>query len=207
MQVGRTAILRTMFAQRQVAGPASGYTPLGMDQVNRRPEQRRTVLFLCRHNAARSQMAEALLRARFPDRYEAASAGTAPSSIHPLTLLVLEEIGVPHIRAAIQARPGVLRPPFRRRCHRLRARRAIVSLLPRRAPAPPVVRGSKHRIRFGRATPLRVPTCSRRDRCVDPRGIRDTPLTEPSGVLGWGRTPRLTGVLTPPYNRPCTAGP
>ena len=52
------------------------------------------VLFLCRHNAVRSQMAEALLRARFPDRYEAASAGIAPAGVHPRALAVLEEIGV-----------------------------------------------------------------------------------------------------------------
>jgi arsenate reductase len=52
------------------------------------------VLFLCRHNAVRSQMAEALLRARFPGRYDPASAGIAPSGIHPLAIAVLEEIGV-----------------------------------------------------------------------------------------------------------------
>jgi arsenate reductase len=39
-------------------------------------------------------MAEALLRARFLGRYEPASAGTAPSGIHPLAIAVLEEIGV-----------------------------------------------------------------------------------------------------------------
>jgi arsenate reductase len=56
--------------------------------------RRIAVLFLCRHNAVRSQMAEALLRARFPGRYEPASAGIAPSGIHPLAIAVLEEIGV-----------------------------------------------------------------------------------------------------------------
>ncbi|MCX6092388.1 MAG: arsenate reductase ArsC [Candidatus Bipolaricaulota bacterium] len=58
-------------------------------------DRRTTVLFLCRHNAVRSQMAEALLRARFPERYEAASAGTAATGVHPLTLRVLDEIGIP----------------------------------------------------------------------------------------------------------------
>ena len=52
------------------------------------------VLFLCRHNAVRSQMAEALLRARFSCRYEPASAGIAPSGIHSVAIAVLEEIGV-----------------------------------------------------------------------------------------------------------------
>ncbi|MCX6101272.1 MAG: arsenate reductase ArsC, partial [Candidatus Bipolaricaulota bacterium] len=53
------------------------------------------VLFLCRHSAVRSQMAEALLRARFPERYEVVSAGTAPAGVHPLALRVLDEIGIP----------------------------------------------------------------------------------------------------------------
>jgi arsenate reductase len=52
------------------------------------------VLFLCRQNAVRSQMAEALLRARFPDHYVAASAGIAPAGVHPLAARVLEEVGI-----------------------------------------------------------------------------------------------------------------
>ncbi len=59
------------------------------------------VLFLCRHNAVRSQMAEGLLRARFPERYEAMSAGIAPAGVHPLALRVLGEAGIPtaHLRS------------------------------------------------------------------------------------------------------------
>lgn len=40
---------------------------------------RPVVLFVCTHNAARSQIAEALLRARAGDRFEAASAGLEPT--------------------------------------------------------------------------------------------------------------------------------
>jgi arsenate reductase (thioredoxin) len=53
-----------------------------------------TVLFLCTGNSARSQMAEALLRHRAGDRFEAHSAGTEPKGVNPLTIRVLEEIGV-----------------------------------------------------------------------------------------------------------------
>jgi len=81
--------------RRTPARPAPGYTLPAMDPTNCRSEQRRAVLFLCRHNAVRSQMAEALLRARFPNRYDVASAGTAPSAVHPLALRVLEEIDIP----------------------------------------------------------------------------------------------------------------
>jgi arsenate reductase len=52
------------------------------------------VLFLCAHNAARSQMAEALLRRQAGDRFEVLSAGLEPTEIHPLTLRVLDEIGL-----------------------------------------------------------------------------------------------------------------
>ncbi|MEN6516722.1 MAG: arsenate reductase ArsC [Methanospirillum sp.] len=52
------------------------------------------VLFICSHNAARSQMAEGYLRARYGDRYEAFSAGTVASAISPLTVRVMAEIGI-----------------------------------------------------------------------------------------------------------------
>jgi arsenate reductase len=53
------------------------------------------VLILCTGNSCRSQLAEALWRTAAGDRYEVASAGTAPKGVHPLTLRVLEEKGVP----------------------------------------------------------------------------------------------------------------
>lgn len=52
------------------------------------------VLFICTLNAGRSQMAEGYLRARYGDRYEAFSAGTVASTINPLTILAMAEIGV-----------------------------------------------------------------------------------------------------------------
>ncbi len=55
---------------------------------------RQNVLFLCTGNSCRSQMAEALLRHRGGDRYEAFSAGTQPNGIHPLTIRVLQEKGI-----------------------------------------------------------------------------------------------------------------
>jgi arsenate reductase len=55
---------------------------------------RPSVLFVCTHNSARSQLAEALLRARFGHRYEAFSAGTEQTRVKPEVLTVLAEIGL-----------------------------------------------------------------------------------------------------------------
>ncbi|MBI3819503.1 MAG: arsenate reductase ArsC [Planctomycetes bacterium] len=53
------------------------------------------VLFLCTGNSCRSQMAEAILRARAGDRYDSRSAGTEPKSeIHPLAIRVMAERGI-----------------------------------------------------------------------------------------------------------------
>lgn len=54
-----------------------------------------SVLFVCTHNSARSIMAEALLREKGGDAYEACSAGTAAAQVRPFTLRVLQEAGVP----------------------------------------------------------------------------------------------------------------
>jgi len=45
---------------------------------------RKSVLFVCTHNAVRSQMAEAFLNKIYGDRYTAFSAGSDPAQIDPL---------------------------------------------------------------------------------------------------------------------------
>lgn len=55
---------------------------------------KRSVLFICTENSARSQMAEALLRNISNDTFEVASAGTSPEEIDPRTLEALERFGV-----------------------------------------------------------------------------------------------------------------
>jgi arsenate reductase len=52
------------------------------------------VLFLCTGNSARSQMAEALLRKHASEHFDAHSAGTFPKGLHPLTIRVMDEIGI-----------------------------------------------------------------------------------------------------------------
>jgi len=52
------------------------------------------VLFVCAHNSARSQMAEALLKHMAGDRFEVESAGLEPGKLNPLAIGVMQEIGI-----------------------------------------------------------------------------------------------------------------
>jgi arsenate reductase len=52
------------------------------------------VLFLCTHNAARSQMAQAFLRKYGGETFSAHSAGLKPTEIHPMTRKVMKEVGI-----------------------------------------------------------------------------------------------------------------
>jgi arsenate reductase len=59
-----------------------------------------SVLFLCNGNAANSQIAEAFLRWYAGDYYEVNSAGLDAKEINPLTIQVMEEIGIDMSRQA-----------------------------------------------------------------------------------------------------------
>jgi arsenate reductase (thioredoxin) len=52
-------------------------------------------LFVCLHNAGRSQMSEALFARAAGGRHEARSAGTTPADrVHPEVIAVMDELGI-----------------------------------------------------------------------------------------------------------------
>jgi arsenate reductase len=53
-----------------------------------------SVLFVCTHNSARSQLAEGLLRHLHGDRFEAYSAGTEATRVKPEAAAALREVGI-----------------------------------------------------------------------------------------------------------------
>jgi len=52
------------------------------------------ILFVCTANAARSQMAEGYMRAKYGDRYEVFSAGTRQANVSTRAIGVMQEIGI-----------------------------------------------------------------------------------------------------------------
>jgi len=53
------------------------------------------VLFVCRHNAGRSQMSQALFGRAAAGRHHALSAGTTPAEhVHPEVIAVMNELGI-----------------------------------------------------------------------------------------------------------------
>lgn len=60
----------------------------------KRTQKRVRVLFLCTHNSARSQIAEAILRHKGGQAVEVFSAGTEVTRVHPDALAVLRARGI-----------------------------------------------------------------------------------------------------------------
>jgi arsenate reductase len=52
------------------------------------------ILFVCIHNSARSQIAEALINKFYGDKFIAESAGIEPGKLNPLVVKSLKEIGI-----------------------------------------------------------------------------------------------------------------
>jgi arsenate reductase len=56
--------------------------------------KKKKVLFVCIHNSARSQMAEAFLNQNCGEEFEAHSAGLEPGTLNPIVVEAMREIGM-----------------------------------------------------------------------------------------------------------------
>ncbi len=69
---------------------------------------KRSVLFVCVHNSARSQMAEAFLNRRCPNDFVADSAGLEPGTLNPLAVTAMREVGIDISRSGTKSTSSVL---------------------------------------------------------------------------------------------------
>ena len=70
-------------------------TDLGSPEAKSNPNHKTSVLFLCRHNSCRSQMAEHFTRLLFPALFSAYSAGlSGDKPVDPLAVAAMREEGV-----------------------------------------------------------------------------------------------------------------
>jgi len=56
--------------------------------------KKKKVLFVCIHNSARSQMAEAFLNQACGEQFEAQSAGIEPGTLNPIVIEAMQERGI-----------------------------------------------------------------------------------------------------------------
>ena len=69
-------------------------TRISAAQVTFNQPMKKKVLFICVHNSARSQMAEAFLNEICGDNFEAQSAGLEPGQLNPLVVRAMQEVGI-----------------------------------------------------------------------------------------------------------------
>jgi len=72
------------------------YLTLGKDIKHKKDEETEKikVLFVCSHNSARSQIAEAFLKKLGGNRFDVMSAGLEPGNLNPIAIEVMKEIGI-----------------------------------------------------------------------------------------------------------------
>lgn len=120
------------------------------------------ILVLCTGNSCRSQMAEAFLARAGGSGVAVSSAGTNPSSVHPMTTRVLAERGIDWSEARSKPVGEFLDQPFD----------VVVTVCDEAAEACPVFPGGGRRVHAGFADPAAA-TGSEAERLAAFRQIRD----------------------------------
>ncbi|WP_052889478.1 arsenate reductase ArsC [Thermogemmatispora carboxidivorans] len=120
------------------------------------------VLVLCTANSARSQMAEGLLRTLAGDQLEVASAGIAPSRVHPLAQRVMAERGID-----ISAQRAKSVDEFRGQSFDV-----VITVCDQAAEQCPIFPGKAQRLHWGFPDPAAV-TGSEEEQLAAFRAVRD----------------------------------
>jgi arsenate reductase (thioredoxin) len=120
------------------------------------------ILVLCTGNSCRSQMAEALLGRAGGNRVAVHSAGTRPSTVHPLTVQVLAEVGLDWSGARSKPMTEYLDQPFD----------VVVTVCDDALEACPVFPGGGRRVHQAFADPA-VVAGSEAERLAAFRAVRD----------------------------------
>jgi len=123
---------------------------------------RRRVLFLCTHNSARSQMAEALLRHLAGDRFEAYSAGIEATHVRPLAVRAMAERGIDISGQQSKTLDRYLGEPFD----------AVITVCDQANEACPVFFGARERLHWSFPDPSRA-TGSEDEQLAVYRSVRD----------------------------------
>lgn len=130
------------------------------------------VLFICTHNSARSQMAEGLINHDLAGRVQAFSAGTDPSSVHPLAIAVMEELGIDISQNRSKSIDEFVSEKFD----------FVITLCDHAAESCPIFFGGVRRIHMGLPNPAAV-SGSRDERLAAFRKVRDQIREEVAGFL------------------------
>lgn len=89
-----TRLQQTFFSAGEQLHPALHVDTSCLKPADVSFPQRPRILFACTHNSARSQMAEGLLREAAGEAIEIFSAGSHPSSVHPMTVQAMAARGI-----------------------------------------------------------------------------------------------------------------
>jgi arsenate reductase len=120
------------------------------------------VLFICTKNSARSQMAEGLINHDLAGKVQAFSAGIEPSSVNPLAIAVMMELGIDISRHRSKSIDEFVNEKFD----------FVITLCDHAAESCPIFFGGVQRIHMGFPNPTAA-SGSEEDRLAAFRQVRD----------------------------------
>jgi arsenate reductase len=86
--------MSTITKEPKMAKPESAKAVCERESIKRTSMEKIKILIVCIHNAARSQIAEAFLKSMAGDKFEVYSAGLEPTTINPLAIEIMKEVGI-----------------------------------------------------------------------------------------------------------------